>query len=64
MKIAVVAVTSQSGERGGAERFYEGLVTALNEAGAHAELVSLISNESSFEAIQETLLSFYDLDLS
>lgn len=63
-KIAVIAVRSPSGETGGAERFYEGLVGALNSAGVQAELLSVVSDESNFEAIKESYLRFYDLDLS
>jgi len=63
-RIAVIAVKPASGERGGAERFYEGLVSALNASGAHADLINVLSDESCFEAIEETCLRFYDLDLS
>ena len=62
-QIAVIAVSSPSGETGGAERFYEGLVGALNSAGVQAELLSVVSDESNFEAIKESYLRFYDLDL-
>ncbi|NSW92676.1 MAG: glycosyltransferase family 4 protein [Firmicutes bacterium] len=63
-KVAVIAVRSPSGETGGAERFYEGLVGALNSAGVQADLLSIVSDESNFEAIKESYLRFYDLDLS
>ncbi len=62
-RIAVIGVKSPSGEKGGAERFYEGLVGALNECGADAELIQLVSDESCFEGIQEAYLRFYDLHL-
>jgi glycosyltransferase involved in cell wall biosynthesis len=64
MKIAVIAVASKTGEKGGAERFFEGLVHALRISGVDTDLVNLISDESSFDTIKETLLNFYDLDLS
>lgn len=64
MKIAVIAVASKTGEKGGAERFYEGLVNALNSTGVNTDIISMVSDESSFDAIKETLLNFYDLDLS
>jgi glycosyltransferase involved in cell wall biosynthesis len=64
MKIAVVAVASPSGETGGAERFYSGLMKALRAAGTETELLNVVSDESSFEAIKETYLRFYDLDVS
>jgi glycosyltransferase involved in cell wall biosynthesis len=63
MKIAVIAVASKTGEKGGAERFYEGLVNALRISGVDTDLVNVISDESNFEAIEETLLRFYDLDM-
>jgi len=62
--IAVVAVSAANGAKGGAERFYEGLIDALERAGAKTELIEVTSDESSFEAIQETYLRCYDLDLS
>lgn len=64
MKIAVVAVASASGEKGGAERFYEGLASALRAAGAYVDSISLISAESNFDAIKKSYLNFYELDLS
>ena len=63
-RIAVIAVRPVSGEIGGVERFYEGLVSALNSSGVQADLVNVISDESSFETIQETCLRCYDLDVS
>jgi glycosyltransferase involved in cell wall biosynthesis len=64
MKIAVLAVSSRSGETGGAERFYQGLTRALNSAGIKADLIEHESDESSFDCIKETYLKFYDLDVS
>lgn len=64
MRIAVVAVGSSSGVSGGAERFYQGLVKALNAAGTETDLIEVESDESSFESIEQTYLKFYDLDLS
>ena len=63
-RIAVIGVKPASGEQGGAERFYEGLVSALNSSGTHADLINVLSDESCFEAIEETYLRIYDLDLS
>lgn len=62
--IAISAVQPVSGEKGGAERFYEGLATALNSFGVKADIINTMSDESNFEAVQETYLRFYDLDLS
>lgn len=63
-KIAVLAVMNKDGEQGGAENFYKALTKALCEAGAKAEQVNVVGDESTFESIKETYLRFYDLDLS
>lgn len=62
--IAVITIRSLNGDTGGAERLYEGLIHILNTLGVKADRVSLESDESCFEAIQETYLQFYDLALS
>jgi glycosyltransferase involved in cell wall biosynthesis len=63
-RIAVLATASSNGELGGAERFYVGLRDALQNAGAVAEIVYVVSDESNFDRILESYLRFYDLDLS
>lgn len=63
-KIAILATASPSGEAGGAERFYEGLCTALREQGADASVVPVVADEANFESILRSYLRFYDLDLS
>ncbi|MEN8133843.1 MAG: hypothetical protein ABFS45_27535, partial [Pseudomonadota bacterium] len=63
-KIAVLAVANASGEQGGAENFCHALTNALCDAGAQAEQLNIIADESTFEAIEESYLRFYDLDLS
>ena len=62
-RIGVIATISGTGGEGGAERFYNGLVAALNEH-VPTERIDVVSDESSFEAIEETYLRFYDLDMS
>jgi glycosyltransferase involved in cell wall biosynthesis len=64
MKIAIIGAGAKSGEKGGAENFYKGLVSALNQLNVSAELICPISDESNFKTIKETYLRFYDLDLS
>ena len=64
MRVAVLAATSAVGMEGGAERFYAGLVEALNKVGAHAELVSIPADESSFERIISAYLAWQEVDLS
>lgn len=54
--IAVITVRSLNGNNGGAERLYEGLIHIPNTLGVKAKRVSLESDESCFEAIQETYL--------
>ena len=63
-KIAVLAVANASGEQGGAEKFYQALTRALCIAGAQAEQLNILGDESTFETIEETYLRFYDLDLT
>lgn len=64
-RIGVLTATHVAGERGGAERFYENLIAALNQVpGIQAEQVAVVSDESSFDAILESYLRSYDLDLS
>ncbi len=63
-KIAVVAPRMVSGEVGGAERFFTGLVKSLNSANTYAEFVEVMTDESTFETIQESYLRCYDLELS
>jgi Glycosyltransferase len=64
MKIAVVTPKMKSGERGGAENLYEGLVNALNEAGHTASQINVVVDESSFETILEAYCNCFYLDLS
>lgn len=63
-KIAVVVPRMLSGETGGAERFFTGLVNSLNTTTTSADIVEVLIDESSFESIQESYLRCYDLDLS
>src|SRR5215813_7844135 len=63
-KVAIIATASPSGEIGGAERFYEGLRTSLCGYDVDAEIVPVIPDESSFQAILKSYLKFYDLDLT
>ena len=64
MKIAVVTPISNSGERGGAENFYEGLIKALIESGHDATQVEVLVDESSFEGILEAYCRCFYLDVS
>ena len=63
-RVAVISVKPETGEKGGAERFYQGLVESLNRDDIRADLIEVTSDESGFDAIKRTYLRFYDLDLS
>jgi glycosyltransferase involved in cell wall biosynthesis len=62
--LAVVTPRLKAGEVWGAERYYEGLMQALNTDGVSAEMVPVTIDESSFETILEAYLRCYELDLS
>ena len=62
MRIGILTVRSRAGEEGGAERFFAGLHRGFVDAGFAADLVAIPSDESTFEAIEETYLRCYDFD--
>lgn len=64
MKIAVVTPLMQSGEKGGAENLYTGLVNALQSRGYAADQIQVLIDESNFDAILDSYARCYDLDLS
>jgi glycosyltransferase involved in cell wall biosynthesis len=64
VKIAVVTPMMKSGERGGAEALYEGLVGALRQAAHDVDQVEVLIDESTFDAILASYLTCFDLDLS
>jgi glycosyltransferase involved in cell wall biosynthesis/GT2 family glycosyltransferase len=64
LKVAVVCCTQASGEIGGAERLYHGLLKALLEAGCDARIVSVPGDESTFEHIIDNYDYCRELDLS
>ncbi len=49
--VGIITTRSPSGEHGGAERLYDGLVSAFRSAGWHTEEVPIIFDESCFETI-------------
>lgn len=63
MRIAVVTPVMKSGETGGAEALYEGLVRGLRKASYAVERIEVVIDESSFDAIQESYVTCYDLNL-
>lgn len=63
MRIAVVTARMASGERGGAEALYRGLVDALRAAGHDADEIGVPTDERTFDSILESYARCYDLDL-
>lgn len=64
MKVAIVTARSGNGDAGGAERFYDALVTAFQEAGHDAQELPVIADEPDFDRIKRNYLACYDLDVS
>lgn len=64
MKVAVVTPISVTGERGGAENLYEGLVNALNKAGHDATQVEVPVDESTFEGVLDAYCRCFYMDLN
>src|SRR5687767_3583217 len=63
MRVAVVTPQMASGERGGAEALYRGLVDALRAAGHETEEVGVHTDESCIDAVLESYARCYALDL-
>ncbi|MDD5462382.1 MAG: glycosyltransferase [Methylococcales bacterium] len=64
LRVAVLSAGLSTGEQGGAERFYKGLLTGLLEIGCRAELVPVPADERSFQEIESNYESCAHLDLS
>ena len=63
MKIAVVTPRSVTGEKGGAENFYDGLVGALKNKGHSVAHIEVPVDESCFEGILEAYSNCFYLNL-
>ena len=63
-RVAIIAAMSATGETGGAERFYYGLLNALIEEGCDAVLVPIPADESTFDHILDNYKNCNSLDLS
>jgi glycosyltransferase involved in cell wall biosynthesis/GT2 family glycosyltransferase len=63
MKVAVVTAGMRSGERGGAEAFYAGLLGGLRSIGVDADQVDVPIDESTFDTVLASYGRCYDLDL-
>jgi glycosyltransferase involved in cell wall biosynthesis/GT2 family glycosyltransferase len=64
MKVAVVTAAMRSGERGGAEALYDGLVAAVRTAGHDVTPLEIPIDESNFEAVLASYTRCYDVDTS
>jgi glycosyltransferase involved in cell wall biosynthesis/GT2 family glycosyltransferase len=54
MRVALVTPTMKSGERGGAEALYTGLLCALRRSGCDADQIEVVIDESTFDAILDS----------
>ena len=63
MKIAIVTPIMKSGEKGGAEALYEGMVHNLRTAGYQTDQVQVVTDESSFDAILDSYQRCAELNL-
>src|SRR5262245_2528895 len=64
MKVAVVTAAMRSGERGGAEAWYAGLVGAVRAAGHDVSALEIPIDESTFESVLASYSRCYDVDAS
>jgi glycosyltransferase involved in cell wall biosynthesis len=64
LRVAVLGVSSASGERGGAEAFYQGLLNELEKRVAKVEFISHPADESSYDRIRANYDYWSNLDLS
>lgn len=68
MRIAVVVPMMKSGEKGGAEALYKGLVKGLRQTAHEVDRIDVVIDESTFEAVLESYercanLELHDYDL-
>jgi FkbM family methyltransferase len=63
MKIAVVVPVMKSGEKGGAEALYKGLVKGFRHTSHDVDRIDVVIDESSFEAILDAYEKCSNLDL-
>ncbi len=63
MHIALITPVMKTGEIGGAEAFYKGLMKAFKQTNHYIDQIEVIIDETSFDSIMESYLNCYDLDL-
>lgn len=64
MKVAIVTTRSVHGTAGGAERFYDALLEAFQQAGHTAHELTVPAEEPDFATIKRNYLACYDLDVA
>ena len=64
LKVAILTAGPSTGVVGGAERFYSGLVSGFDAIGCTVELISIVADEPTFEAITDNYQRVKALDLS
>jgi glycosyltransferase involved in cell wall biosynthesis len=64
MKVGIVTARSGNSDAGGAERFYEALISAFRQGGHDATELSVVADEPNFDQIKRNYLACYDLDVS
>ena len=64
LKVAILTSGPSTGVIGGAERFYNGLLSGFKSIGCTAELISIVADEPTFEAITDNYQRVRALDLS
>lgn len=64
LKVAILTAGPSTGVVGGAERLYGGLVSGFEAIGCTVELISIIADEPTFEAITDNYQRVRAIDLS
>lgn len=64
LKVAILTAGPSTGVIGGAERFYSGLVSGFEAIDCTVELISIVADEPTFEAITDNYQRVRALDLS
>jgi len=64
MKVGIVTARPGGGDAGGAERFYDALITAFKVAGHETRELTVVVDEPDFDSIKRNYLACYDLGVS
>jgi glycosyltransferase involved in cell wall biosynthesis len=63
-RVAILSALPKTGEQGGAERLYQGMVKGFSDIGCQADLINVPADESTFEQIVLNYEYCKNLDLS